>query len=90
MDWDGAEYELGRAVGLFADVAFPQAKHVFWSNNELGSALWEMLHCLVRAGVLEHRDDDMHDHQFRWSPTAPVDGTSGTGRSRSSSPGRSR
>ena len=74
-DWtdaDGAQYELGRAIGLFADASFPQVKFVFWTNNVLGDSLWEALHSLVRAGVLEYRDEP--DHQFRWSPTAAVDG----------------
>jgi hypothetical protein len=71
-DVDWAQYELGRAIGLFADVSIQQAKSVFWTDNPLGNALWEALHSLVRGGVLEYRDEP--DHQFRWSPTAPVTG----------------
>ncbi|WP_433133727.1 hypothetical protein ACQPWW_16640 [Micromonospora sp. CA-240977] len=68
-DVDGAQYELGRTVGLFADRTFLQVKWVFWSDNPVGEALLDMLHTLVRAGVLEHRDEP--DHQFRWKTAAP-------------------
>ncbi|MGW5582066.1 hypothetical protein [Micromonospora chokoriensis] len=71
-DADGAQYELGSAMGLFADRTFLQVKWVFWSNDPLGQALWDMLHALVRAGVLEHRDEP--DHQFRWKTAAPIGG----------------
>jgi len=49
----------------------PAGKFLFWTNNVLGDSLWEALHSLVRAGVLEYRDEP--DHQFRWSPTAAID-----------------
>ncbi|WP_433270297.1 hypothetical protein ACQPWR_14760 [Micromonospora vinacea] len=71
-DVDGAQYELGRTVGLFTDRTFWQVKWVFWSNNPLGQSLWDMLHALVKAGVLEYRDEP--DHQFRWKTAAPLDG----------------
>ncbi|MEV1319622.1 hypothetical protein AB0J14_26485 [Micromonospora arborensis] len=71
-DVDGAQYELGRAVGLFSDDTFLQVKWVFSSNNPLGQALYDMLHALVQAGVLEYRDEP--DHQFRWKTAAPLDG----------------
>ncbi|MCG5441134.1 hypothetical protein NIE79_000068 [Micromonospora sp. NIE79] len=71
-DVDGAQYELGRAVGLFTDQMFLQVKWVFWSDNPLGQALWDMLHELVKAGVLEYRDEP--DHQFRWKTATPFGG----------------
>ncbi|GIF78619.1 hypothetical protein Asi02nite_81370 [Asanoa siamensis] len=71
-DVDGAQYELGRTVGLFADRTFFQVKWVFWSNNPLGQALCDMLHALVKAGVLDYRDEP--DNQFRWKTAAPLDG----------------
>ncbi|NYH42936.1 hypothetical protein HNR22_002663 [Micromonospora jinlongensis] len=74
-DVDGAQYELGRATGLFADRTFLQVKWVLWSSNPLGQALYDMLHALVRAGVLEYRDEP--DHQFRWRTAAPIDGLDG-------------
>jgi hypothetical protein len=72
-DWtdvDRAQYQLGRAIGLFANVSIQEAKSVFWTDNALGNALWDALHVLVRGGVLEYRDEP--DHQFRWSSTAPL------------------
>lgn len=63
-DWDGAAYQLGRAIGLFEGVTFGDAKHVFWTDNDLGNGLHEALVALVRAGVLERRDEP--DEQFRW------------------------
>ena len=71
-DGDGAQYELGRSLGLFSDRSFMQVKWVFWSNNPLGQALWDMLHALVKAGVLEYRDEP--DHQFRWRTATPLGG----------------
>ncbi|MEV7122316.1 hypothetical protein [Kitasatospora griseola] len=66
-DWDGAAFELGRALGLFAEpVTFTHVKWVFWTDNPLGNALHEMLLQLVAAGVLERRDEP-DDEQFRWS-----------------------
>ncbi|WP_203935295.1 hypothetical protein [Virgisporangium ochraceum] len=69
-DWtdsDGAAYELGRALGLFAGRTFLDVKGVFWDNNPLGNGLHDALLLLVRAGVLEVRDGE---DQFRWNPTA--------------------
>ncbi|MGN9810170.1 hypothetical protein ACTMSW_12525 [Micromonospora sp. BQ11] len=71
-DVDGAQYVLGRSLGLFSDRSFQQVKWVFWSNDPLGQALWDMLHALVEAGVLEYRDEP--DHQFRWRTATPLDG----------------
>ncbi|MFF0153566.1 hypothetical protein [Micromonospora sp. NPDC005203] len=71
-DVDGAQYEVGRTMGLFTGRTFPQVKWVFWSDNPVGAALYDMLHALVRAGVLDHRDEP--DHQFRWKTAAPLDG----------------
>lgn len=63
-DWDGAAYCLGQAIGLFEGVAFTEAKHVFWTDNDLGNGLRNALAALVSAGVLEYRDEP--DDQFRW------------------------
>ncbi|MEU4474074.1 hypothetical protein [Micromonospora sp. NPDC023888] len=71
-DVDSAQYELGRTLGLFTDRTFMQVKWVFWSDNPVGAALVDMLHALVKAGVLEHRDEP--DHQFRWKTATPLDG----------------
>ena len=63
-DWDGAAFELGRALGLFEGQTFQGAKGVFWSDNPLGNGLHDGLQALVAAGVLEHRDEP--DDQYRW------------------------
>jgi len=69
-DWrdiDVAGYALGIALGLMPPKpAFGRAKHVFWSNNEIGTMLYAMLDQLVAAGVLEKRDEP--DFQYRWNP----------------------
>ncbi|MDG4824389.1 hypothetical protein O7635_21265 [Asanoa sp. WMMD1127] len=74
-DWtdiDGAQYQLGRVVGLFADQSFGDVKWVFWTDNPLGQALHDMLFNLTQAGVLDHRDDD-GELQFRWLTPSPLD-----------------
>ena len=63
-DWDGAAYLLGRALGIFENQAFLAVKGVFWTDNDLGNGLHDALLSLVRAGVLERRDE--LDEQFRW------------------------
>ncbi|MFJ8441359.1 hypothetical protein [Kitasatospora griseola] len=77
-DWDGAAFELGRVLGIFAQpVTFPQVKRVFWTDSPLGNALHEMLLQLVAAGVLERRDEP-DDEQFRWSGHGLVGGFHGS------------
>lgn len=61
-DWDVAEYHLGRSLGLFSDQTFP--KPVFWTDNDLGNGLHDALLALVRARVLDRREEP--DEQFRW------------------------
>jgi len=74
-DWDVAQFALGRALGLFAGRPFLKVKSVFWTDNPLGNALYDMLQALVRAGILEHRDAP--DDQFRWRADAPLAGLVG-------------
>jgi hypothetical protein len=67
-DWDGAEYRLAIAIGLIDPVRSPfetKAKHVFWSNHDVGNALHDVLEMLVKLGVLEKRDEP--DTQYRWN-----------------------
>jgi hypothetical protein len=68
-DFDGAEYELGIALGLFEDVRDPSfdkvPKWVFWSQNTLGNFLSDTLFGLADMGILERNEDG-----FRWSPEA--------------------
>ena len=64
-DWDGAAYSLAVCLGLMPEGIFPgRAKHVFWSNHEIGEMLFGMLDRLVEAGVLEERNEP--DMQYRW------------------------
>ena len=64
-DWDVSAYYLGRSLGLFRDQNFSKdAKHVFWTDNDLGNGLHDALLALVKARVLEHREEP--DEQFRW------------------------
>jgi hypothetical protein len=66
-DWDGAGYTLGICLGLMPpEPGWGRAKHVFWSNHEIGNMLYAMLDQLVAAGVLEKRDEP--DIQYRWNP----------------------
>ena len=41
---------------LFESDAFLNLKHVFWTNTALGDGLHNALLALVRAGVLERRE----------------------------------
>ena len=64
-DCDGAAFLVGRALAIFPESEeFLQVKGVFWTDNALGNALYEVLVQLTQAGVLEHRDEP--DDQFRW------------------------
>ena len=68
-DWndvDGAMFELAVILGIMpaGDESWIKNKGIFWSNNPLGTTLYEMLQGLVKAGVLEFRDEP--DQQFRW------------------------
>ncbi|WP_418960743.1 hypothetical protein [Streptomyces tritici] len=71
-DWDGAAFEVGRALGIFDEEdSFTSVKRVFWTNNPLGNALHEVLHQLTAAGVLELQDEP--DMQFRWSASGAAE-----------------
>ena len=73
VDWDGASYELGIALGLFDEQKHSfqrECKHVFWSRNDVGEGLPEVLEQLVKMGVLEGGTDGMVEGQnvrFRWN-----------------------
>jgi len=65
-DWEGAEFQLGVLLGLWSDGenAWLEegAKNTIWSAG--GDFLFEMLQQMVKAGVLEYRDQP--DHEYRW------------------------
>lgn len=68
-DWDAAAFQLGRALGIFAEAeSWFRVKHLFWSAGEPGTALHDVLVRLADAGLLERRDEP--DIQFR-RPTGP-------------------
>ena len=72
-DWtdpDGAGFLLGVTLGLWENTweSFQREKHRFWTNDPLGSAIWELLRVLGREGRLESKglaDDDTEDEQYR-------------------------
>ncbi len=68
-DDDVAAFGLARTIGLMGpDVDFQStAKHVFWSNNQVGISLSKILEELVVAGVLEQRDEP--NHKYKWNQT---------------------
>ena len=67
-DCDFVEYDFMVMLGLIDPVKSPfasKAKHVFWSANEVGTAVHEMVETFVRLGMLEKRDEP--DLQYRWN-----------------------
>lgn len=67
-DCDGVEYDFMVMLGLIDPVVSPfgsKSKHVFWSANDVGTAVHEMIETLVKLGMLERRDDP--DLQYRWN-----------------------
>lgn len=65
-DSDVASFEVGVCLGFWpsGDESFREQKGVFWTNNPLGNALFMLLGGLVRASMLESRDEP--DLQYRW------------------------
>lgn len=65
LDFDGAEFELAKCLGLMPNVPWdPVAhKHMFWTANRFGNALYSILERLVAMGALEMNDE----RQFRWN-----------------------
>ena len=68
-DWDEAAHALGRALGMFHHAEPQHTKHVAWSDNPLGNGLQTALLALVKAGVLDYREEP--DFQYRWSDRYP-------------------
>ena len=78
QDWDGAGYELGKALGIFERYDWFKAKHLFWSRNPLGEGLHDCLEALVEAGVLigdggiegggESESAKTACTRFKWNP----------------------
>jgi hypothetical protein len=69
-DWkdrDVAAFWLATILGIFeSNVTFAKdAKHVFWSDNRLGSSLEQVLKILTSLGALE---EDEERERLRWNP----------------------
>lgn len=71
-DWDTAAYEVGACLGLWGDFGAPPGedawlgtKSIFWTDNPLGNALHNFLLDLVKAGMLESKEEYL---EFRWNP----------------------
>ena len=71
-DLDIAAYRLAICLGLMQSPSddefetFRAAKSVFWSNDKLGTELYEFIYTLITIGILEmeHEND-----QIRWNPS---------------------
>ena len=65
-EWDGAAFGLAVSLGLMEGGvdSWLKNKAVFWSNNPVGEALGRFLQELVKADVLEYREEP--DQQYRW------------------------
>lgn len=72
-DWtdiDWACFRLAVVLGLMPDeqgLFATKAKHVFWSDNELGNELYAFLFKLIDTGVLI-REDEGADDKVKWNP----------------------
>lgn len=66
LDFDGAEFELAKCLGLMPNTPWdPSLKSMFWTNNVFSIGLYSMIEELVKMGVLEMNDE----RQFRYNAT---------------------
>jgi hypothetical protein len=68
-DFDVAQYYLACCLGLMVhDDSFEflrvKAKHVFWSQHEIGNMLYNMLSMMAQVGILEFNEED---DKYRWN-----------------------
>ena len=65
LDFDVAEFELAKCLGLMPNVPWePKYKSLFWANNLFSTQLYNILEELVKMGALEMSGDD---RQLRWN-----------------------
>ena len=66
VDWDEAMFFLAVALGIMPDgnESWFANKGLFWSSNPRESTLAEILQRLVKADILEYRQEP--DQQYRW------------------------
>jgi len=74
-DIDLAAYYLAQCIGLLdKNVSFSKdAKHIFWSNNAVGNAMYAVIDELVSEGILESRDEP--DYQVKWGGDQALNNT---------------
>jgi hypothetical protein len=69
-DFDVAGFALGRHLGVFpagGGEEFRKVKGVFWSDNELGDALYDALGAMVALGNLEFLEHSLVSYpMYRW------------------------
>ena len=65
LDFDGAEFELAKCLGLMPNVPWDPVAHkaMFWTSNRFGNELYSVLERLVAMGALEMNAE----RQFRWN-----------------------
>jgi hypothetical protein len=63
-------FELAACLGLVdsSQEQWFRVKHLFWTNNPIGNALFKQLRQLEEVGVLEF---DEEETKFRWSFARP-------------------
>lgn len=65
IDIDFAQYILAKHLGIIdPDSTFIKTKHLYWSDNEIGSKLIRILDFLVEQKLLIKRDEP--DFQYQW------------------------
>lgn len=70
-DFDVASFALGRYLGIFPEAGglaeFQKVKGVFWSNDDLGETLTDILGVMVERQLLEFREHSVdHYPSYRW------------------------
>jgi hypothetical protein len=65
LDFDGAQFELAKCLGLMPNVPWDPVGHkaLFWASNLFGNRLYDILEALVRMGALHQNDE----RQFKWN-----------------------
>jgi hypothetical protein len=59
-------------LGLIDFEASPfqtRSKHVFWTAHPVGTMAYDLLEKLVGLGILERRQDETSDTEYRWNPS---------------------
>jgi hypothetical protein len=71
IDFDASAHALAQCLGIMPlQQKMIEEKWVYWSENPLGTMLYDMLERLVELGALDKRAEP--DLQYRWCPTYRV------------------